>query len=155
MINTYHFLNGIPTQDKTYILFARHGESEINALKRVGGASPAADLSLTEKGEDEARQLGEALSPFSNQIRTAYTSPLQRAHQTARIALKAMGSSEHIQLQIDERIQEKFMGEALDGQSEEIYHKFAAVEKEETQEMSFSQKWIYTRSDSKFGRRTP
>ena len=91
MINTYHFLNGIPTQDKTYILFARHGESEINALKRVGGASPAADLSLTEKGEEEARQLGEALSPFSNQIRTAYTSPLQRAHQTALIALKAMG----------------------------------------------------------------
>ena len=144
ILNTYEFLQTVEDQGKTYIVFARHGESEANVLRKVAGSSPSADLNLTEKGKEQAEKLGKALAPFEGRIRIAYTSPLQRAHQTAMIALRAMGCSGRTQLQVDERIKEKFFGEKVDGQSEEVYNQFAAVEKAETQRMNFSQKWTYT-----------
>lgn len=143
ILNTYQFLQATPRANKTYVLFARHGESEVNFLKRVGGSSQLADLNLTEEGKSQARQLGEALAPFKDQFRTAYTSPLQRAHQTAEIALTTMGYSGK-PLQVDERIQEKFFGEEIDGKPEETYKRFLARERAETQGMNFSQKWKYT-----------
>lgn len=142
--NTYDFLKSGLDQEKTYLIFGRHGESEGNVLKRVGGSSELADLDLTEKGKADAEKLGEAFSPFKDLIKTAYTSPLKRAEQTAAIALQAMGLFGEIKLQVDERMKEKFFGEEIDGQSEETYNKFAAVEKAKTQGMSFSQKWTYT-----------
>ncbi len=144
VLNTYEFLQEAPKQDKTYIIFVRHGESEVNALKRVGGSSQLADLNLTEKGKEDARKLGNALARFRDRIGAVYASPLLRAQQTANIALTAMRYSGKMPLETDERIKEKFFGKEIDGQSEEIYKKFAAIEKEETQQMNFLQKWTYT-----------
>jgi broad specificity phosphatase PhoE len=144
LLNTYEFLQETPKQDKTYIVFVRHGESEVNALKRVGGSSQLADLNLTEKGKEDARKLGNALAHFKDRIGAVYTSPLLRAQQTASIALTAMRYSGKIPLETDERIKEKFFGKEIDGQPEEIYKKFATIEKEETRQMNFWQKWTYT-----------
>lgn len=142
IINTYDFLKAGPDREKTYIVFARHGESEVNALKRVGGASELANLDLTAKGVDDAKSLGQALEPFKDRIKMAYSSPLKRAHQTAVIALQNMGS--RVGLQIKDGLKEKFFGEEIDGQSEETYNKFAAKEKADTKDMTFSEKWTYT-----------
>lgn len=142
IINTYDFLKAGPDKDKTHIIFARHGESEVNALKKVGGSSPLADLDLTVKGIEDAQKLGGALSPFKDLIKTAYASPLKRAQQTATIALQAMGLKMGALLVND--IREKFFGAEIDGQSEEVYNLFAKKEKTESLEMNFSQKWAYT-----------
>lgn len=141
LLNTYHFLQA-PNPDKTYVIFARHGESEVNALKRVGGSSELADLNLTEQGKEEAQKLGKAFALFKDQIKAIYTSPLRRARQTALIALGAMNHPG--ELCEDKRLKEKYFGAAIDGHSEETYNHYAAIEKEQTQEMNFSEKWTYT-----------
>jgi broad specificity phosphatase PhoE len=141
-LDTYQFLQEIP-RHKTYVLDLRHGEAEANALKLVGGSSKLADRKLTKKGEEEARQLGKALAPFKGRIRTVYASPLERARQTAEIALEAMGCAKDVRLQVDDRITEKFFGKDIDGHSEENYKQYSAKEKAETQKMNFSQKWNY------------
>ena len=57
---------------------------------------------------------------------------------------KNMGERpEMLELNIDERIKEKFFGKAIDGQPHAIYNQFAEKEKAETEKMSFSQKWGY------------
>ncbi len=65
----------------TRVILVRHGQSTYNQEKRIQGRS---DLSvLTEKGQADARLLGQTLAPLA--IASIYTSPLQRAQQTAAI----------------------------------------------------------------------
>lgn len=60
-----------------YLVLVRHGQSEWNALGLWTGWR---DISLTEEGREEARRAADALDGIRPDV--AYTSELQRAHQT-------------------------------------------------------------------------
>jgi broad specificity phosphatase PhoE len=62
-------------------VLVRHGETEWSAALRHTGRT---DLPLTEKGEQEARAVGEALR--GRRFALVLSSPLQRALETARLA---------------------------------------------------------------------
>lgn len=142
IINTYEFLKNDLDPNKSYIIFCRHGQSVVNEEERVGGSSDLANKPLTKKGEAEAEDLGRNLAPFKDKITQAFTSPLIRAHQTGKTVLKTMGSG--ILLQEEPALREKFFGEELDGQTKDIYEHYAAIERDETKGVNFSQKWAYT-----------
>jgi probable phosphoglycerate mutase len=63
------------------IYLARHGET---AWSLTGQHTGLTDLPLTERGERNARQLGERLRGL--RFASVYTSPLQRAHRTCELA---------------------------------------------------------------------
>ncbi len=64
------------------IYISRHGETEWNVAGRIQGHT---DVSLSERGREQARMLGRRLS--SVRIDAAYSSDLSRAAETARVAL--------------------------------------------------------------------
>ncbi|MGD0211890.1 MAG: histidine phosphatase family protein [Terriglobales bacterium] len=63
------------------IYLARHGET---AWTVTGQHTGLTDLPLTERGEDNARRLGEALKPLT--FAKVFTSPLRRAMRTCELA---------------------------------------------------------------------
>lgn len=63
---------------KLYIV--RHGETEWNTFKILQGFQ---DSTLTEKGKDQARMLRDSLE--ETEFHSIYSSPLGRAHNTAKI----------------------------------------------------------------------
>ena len=63
------------------IYLVRHGET---AWTISGQHTGRTDIPLTERGEREARQLGERLGPLK--FGDVFSSPLQRARQTAELA---------------------------------------------------------------------
>jgi broad specificity phosphatase PhoE len=63
------------------IYLARHGET---AWSRSGQHTGRTDLPLTERGEQNARQLGERLRALK--VAKVFTSPLQRAARTCELA---------------------------------------------------------------------
>lgn len=65
----------------TRVIIVRHGQSTYNIERRIQGR---ADVStLTERGRSDASKVGKALTNIS--FKAIYTSPLQRAKQTAEI----------------------------------------------------------------------
>jgi probable phosphoglycerate mutase len=77
-VKTAHF-EGDVTLPQIYLV--RHGET---AWTISGQHTGRTDIPLTERGEDEARQLGVRLRPL--QFDRVFSSPLQRARQTAELA---------------------------------------------------------------------
>jgi len=71
----------------TPILMARHGETTFNAEGRFQGHSPRAVL--TERGVAQARELAELAA--AEPLAALYTSPLERARQTAAIVAERVG----------------------------------------------------------------
>ncbi len=65
----------------TRVVIVRHGQSSYNAERRIQGRSDASVL--TEKGREDALKVGEALNNLK--FAAVYTSPLQRAKQTAEV----------------------------------------------------------------------
>ncbi|MBV8883954.1 MAG: histidine phosphatase family protein [Chroococcidiopsidaceae cyanobacterium CP_BM_RX_35] len=65
----------------TRVIIVRHGQSSYNVERRIQGRSDASFL--TEKGCFDARKVAAALSGLS--FAAIYTSPLQRAKQTAEV----------------------------------------------------------------------
>lgn len=65
----------------TRVIIVRHGQSTYNAQKIVQGRCDKSVL--TDKGISDAQQVGKALGDLK--IDVFYCSPLQRAHQTAKI----------------------------------------------------------------------
>lgn len=63
------------------VYLARHGETEWSVSGRHTGLT---DLPLTERGESDARQLGERLRGF--RFGAVFTSPLKRAVRTSSLA---------------------------------------------------------------------
>src|SRR3954469_570920 len=63
------------------VYLARHGETEWSLAGKHTGRT---DLPLTERGERNARQLGERLRGLT--FAKVYTSPLQRAARTCELA---------------------------------------------------------------------
>lgn len=80
---------------KLYII--RHGETDWNKLKKVQGH---ADIPLNEYGRSLARQTAEGMKDIPLDL--AYTSPLQRARETAEILL----CGRNIPLLVEEDIKE-------------------------------------------------
>lgn len=80
----------------------RHGVTTWNRLKKVQGR---ADIPLTEEGICLARKTGEALKEVPFDI--CFSSPLQRARQTAQCVL----GNRNVPVVLDSRIQEINFGE--------------------------------------------
>lgn len=75
----------------TLVLF-RHGQTPYNLQHFMTGLH---DVPLTEKGEEQAREAGALIRPFH--FDKAYSSTLQRAFNTAAIALQASGTNNQLQ----------------------------------------------------------
>lgn len=72
----------------TRFCLARHGETEWNSERRLQGQT---DIALNAQGEEQARQLAEALRLSGLKFDVVYTSSLQRALDTARPIAKTLG----------------------------------------------------------------
>src|SRR5581483_2591047 len=70
----------------TRFVLVRHGEAQGNRELRYLGAS---DVPLTERGEQQARQLAQATAQFP--LEAIYTSPLARARSTASAIAASTG----------------------------------------------------------------
>jgi phosphohistidine phosphatase len=66
------------------IWLLRHGDAE------DGGGKPDADRNLTEKGERQSRNAGQALKKLGVQLDVCLTSPKIRAKRTAELACAAL-----------------------------------------------------------------
>jgi phosphohistidine phosphatase len=66
------------------IWLLRHGDAE------DGGGKPDADRNLTEKGERQSRNAGQALKKLGVQLDLCLTSPKIRAKRTAELACAAL-----------------------------------------------------------------
>ena len=77
----------------TRVIIIRHGQSSYNTERRVQGRSDAS--TLTEKGRDDARKAGAALSNLT--FAALYTSPLQRAKQSAELIRDCLTTSPSLQ----------------------------------------------------------
>ena len=92
----------------TTLILVRHGESEWNRAGRIQGQ---VNSPLTDLGISQARAISDYLSGiFLNQELEIYSSPLERAIQTAEIIAKGIDclSSE---VMIDERLNDFNLGE--------------------------------------------
>lgn len=72
----------------TRLLLVRHGEIRAN-LSRVWHGST--DSGLTEQGREQARRLGAWLARAHSPVRVLYSSPLERARDTARLIGEPLG----------------------------------------------------------------
>jgi 2,3-bisphosphoglycerate-dependent phosphoglycerate mutase len=74
------------TPQSGLLVISRHAESEWNVLGKWTGLT---DVSLTQKGHDEAKKIGELLKNIH--FDAAYTSEQKRTHQTLEGILKGSG----------------------------------------------------------------
>lgn len=65
--------------------FLRHGQSQLNAERRIAGSI---DTELTALGHDQARMAADILA--REPITAIYASPMQRAHRTAQYSAEAL-----------------------------------------------------------------
>ena len=87
------------------MVLLRHGESQWNLENRFTGW---VDISLSAKGEEEARAAGRKLIGF--RFDRAYVSVLKRAIDTLRIVLKVIGQAD-IPIEKDQALNERMYGE--------------------------------------------
>lgn len=107
--DAYHYLENVKQEENDPVarfIICRHGESYANQAGYVAGQT-ASNLkqkinvdgsekemsfsALTEKGKKQAQELGEGLQKTGLQIDVVYTSPLQRAVETAAEILQVVG----------------------------------------------------------------
>lgn len=79
------------TKTKGTLVLFRHGQTEYNKLHYMTGLH---DIALTPMGEDQAREAGRSIDGFV--FDKAYASTLQRAFNTAAIALENSGTNDHL-----------------------------------------------------------
>lgn len=79
------------TKKKGTLVLFRHGQTPYNVQHFMTGLH---DVPLTEVGEDQAREAGNRIKGFV--FDKAYSSTLQRAFNTAALALDASGSNNHL-----------------------------------------------------------
>lgn len=90
------------------VYFIRHGETYFNCFARLQGWS---DTPLTDKGEQDAIQIGKELAPLK--IDYLFSSDLKRAVDTARLLI-----AQNPHTKITEPIQKKFFREVFYGSFE-------------------------------------
>ena len=88
------------------LILVRHGESQWNLENRFTGW---VDVPLTPRGEGEARIAGEHLRSLT--IDKVYTSVLQRAINTSKIALEAAGKPADLPTERDQALNERHYGD--------------------------------------------
>ena len=87
------------------LILLRHGESQWNLENRFTGW---VDVALSPRGIQEAKNAGEKLRPY--RFDRAYTSVLQRAIETLRLALEVIGQTT-IPIERDKALNERMYGE--------------------------------------------
>ena len=87
------------------LVLLRHGESQWNLENRFTGW---VDIPLTSRGVQEARNAGDKLRGFT--FDRAFTSVLERANETLRLALDVIGQS-NIPIEKDKALNERMYGE--------------------------------------------
>ena len=94
-------------------VLTRHGESVLNVEQRING-DPAVEVALSERGEEEARLLGDELAhvPIDLCVHTRFG----RTLQTARLAL----DGRDVPFEVDPELDDIDVGE-LEGQTIEEY----------------------------------
>ena len=102
------------------LVLVRHGESEWNKENRFTGWI---DIPLSQKGEEEAREVGEKLKGMS--FDKAFTSVLLRATKTFEIAAQTAGFK-HLIAEKDEALNERMYGELQGLNKDECREKFGA-----------------------------
>ena len=90
------------------VYFVRHGETYFNRFARLQGWS---DTPLTEKGEMDAKKIGQVLADL--RIDYLFSSDLKRAVDTARLLI-----ADHLTATVKEPIQKKFFREVFYGSFE-------------------------------------
>ncbi|MCA9343168.1 histidine phosphatase family protein [Candidatus Saccharibacteria bacterium] len=70
------------------IFIARHGQNQDNANHILNGRR---DLPLTETGRKQAKDLAMGIKEVGLEFEAIYSSPLQRAHETAKIICRTLG----------------------------------------------------------------
>lgn len=100
------------------LFFARHGLSEMNL---EGVYSGQIETPLTEKGRFQAKQAGRRAKEAGLNFDMIISSPLSRAHETARIIADELGIS-HEKLVLHESLKERNYGE-LEGRRYKDPHK--------------------------------
>jgi probable phosphoglycerate mutase len=88
----------------TEIILVRHGETDWNLAKRIQGLT---DIPLNDTGRAQAAAAAERLA--EENWHAIVTSPLERAHETARIIARRLGLGEP---QVDDRLVERSYAEA-------------------------------------------
>tara|TARA_Y100000590_G_scaffold115952_1_gene132343 strand:+ start:3412 stop:4077 length:666 start_codon:yes stop_codon:yes gene_type:complete len=101
------------------IIFLRHGQAENNTKKILAGRTPG--INLTEEGKKQAEQAGEMLKSLN--ISAIYTSPIDRATQTAEIVGNYCG----VKPVSDNRLIELDMGKFTMVPYEEIFKNYGNV----------------------------
>ena len=126
------------------ILLVRHGETNYNKNRLIQGHS---DIELNETGRDQATFAGEKLT--NHNIDYAFSSPLKRAIETARLMLDNSNNERNISKEIttDDRLIEKFFGD-FEGSTFEEY--FSALEAEQGLESIEKDEDVYERASSFF-----
>lgn len=89
------------------LVLLRHGQSQWNLENKFTGW---VDVPLTEKGEAEARRAGEVLKQSKIPFARCFTSELERAQETLRIALDVMGASD-LPITRDQALNERHYGD--------------------------------------------
>lgn len=102
----------------TRLFLVRHGRSTWNADHRIQGC---ADPPLDGVGQEQARQLAERLREHPPAV--LYTSPLQRARETAEIIGQALG----VPVMSDERLKEYDVGDITGLTWEQVVEQYPDV----------------------------
>ena len=103
---------------KDFYVF-RHGQTDMNLARRWQGSG--IDVPLNETGIDQARQL--ALELISSGIQAVFSSPLQRAVQTAQIVADVLNAP----VKIEDGLIEGCFGAAEGKTKEEIHRLFPDI----------------------------
>lgn len=104
----------------SYLVLLRHGQSQWNLENRFTGFK---DVDLSPEGVKEARAAGERLKKAGIQFDRVFTSTLNRASRTARLALEEAGQGDLISSLI-----------AHDDLRERDYGDLTGLDKDETRE---------------------
>jgi probable phosphomutase (TIGR03848 family) len=84
------------------ILLIRHGENDLTKKRILAGRMPG--IHLNERGREQARRLAESLKKLP--LKAIYSSPLERAVETATSISEALG----LKLQLDDSLMETQVG---------------------------------------------
>ena len=95
------------------IIFLRHGQAINNTERILAGRTPG--IPLTEKGVDQAQKAAKFLEDMK--ISAIYSSPIQRAKNTAEI----VGTHNSVDVRIDDRLIELDMGKFTGMPYEKIF----------------------------------
>ena len=126
------------------VLLVRHGETDYNKNKLIQGHS---DIELNETGRGQARNAGQKLTEYD--IDFAFSSPLKRAVETARLMLDNSNNEININKEIteDARLIEKFFGDFEESTFDEY---FSALEAQTGLESIEKDEEVYERASSFF-----